>query len=73
VVERRGSCFYGGGRAILKRFLKSFLKLFLEPFPFIGFRQPILHLFPGKSGLLPAHDFQSGKLAFRVHETLRVA
>jgi hypothetical protein len=51
----------------------SWFRTFLEPFPFIGFRQPVLHLFPGKSCLRSAHHFQSGKLAFRVHDTPRVA
>jgi hypothetical protein len=50
----------------------QWVRTFLQPFPFIGFRQPILHLFPGKSCLLSAHHFQSGKLAFRIHGTPRV-
>jgi hypothetical protein len=39
--------------------------------PFLGFVQPVFHVFPGHCGALTAHDFQSVKLAFRVHCKLR--
>jgi hypothetical protein len=45
-VKLDGSYFY------------EWVRAFLEPLPFIGFRQPLFHLFLSKSSLLSAHDFQ---------------
>ena len=47
------------------------VRSFLELLPFLGFGQPVFHFFPGDRCTLSRQDFQSGKLAFRIHDALR--
>jgi hypothetical protein len=52
------------GNAILKR-----VGRFPEFFPFLSFRQPVVHLSFGDCGAFPTHAFLHGKTACRPHDT----
>ncbi len=64
---------FGTPAELDRDFPREWVRRIANSLPFLRFRQPVFHFSLSNSSPLTAHDFQSCKLASRIHEIPRCA